>query len=70
MAGEFLGVKQKVAYALVREGFLSTFTCPTGRSIAKMVRLRTVTRFKRGYVLGSAENLAKTCCGKALGKWT
>ncbi|APV39862.1 hypothetical protein PFAS1_11085 [Pseudomonas frederiksbergensis] len=59
-AAELLGVKQEVAYALVRESILPTVTCPTGRSIAKMVRLRAVMRFKRGYVLGTElSNLLK-----------
>ncbi|RON02137.1 hypothetical protein BK658_07735 [Pseudomonas brassicacearum] len=52
-AGDLLGVKQEVAYAMVHKGLLSTVTCQSGRSLTKMVNLSAVSRFKRHYVFGT-----------------
>lgn len=53
-----LGVKQEVAYALVRHGFINSRQVVLGKRRVQVVRQTAITAFRRQYVLGT--ELAKT----------
>lgn len=48
-----LGVKQEVAYALVRAGLLPATTESAGRHVAQWVDVQALSEFKKQYILGT-----------------
>lgn len=60
-ASRQLGIKQEVAYALVRFGILESHEARIGRRLVKLVTNRAILRFSRRYILGAE-------LAKALGK--
>ncbi|MHC8356603.1 TniQ family protein [Pseudomonas sp. LB3P81] len=51
-AAILLGVKQEVAYALVRQGILWSTPIKSGRRTLQMVLPKAIERFRRRYILG------------------
>lgn len=52
-AASLLGVKQEVAYALVRSGLLASYSALSGRVIARFVSMEAIETFNCSYAFGS-----------------
>lgn len=61
-----LGVKQEVAYALIRAGLLSTIVEASGRRCAHWVTTKALRQFQTRYVLGPELRVALGTSAKAL----